>query len=232
MARATVKEFRPEAGFGTLRFEDGTEMPFDVAASNRRDVVGGAPCEVTVGPGRTGRPKVTLVEFALRDDREVTLARFVAHAHENGLLVVWTAEDAARAARDVLGEARGSRTLNTPSAAALLEAYYEHGATDRARRERVIVLDWRQGQEATTDVVAEFARVAGLDERDPAARPDPYFDLTGTLQPLADWYDELFERTGRPERWLTFPTEADFEVFVLRDPKTIRQDEADLPLFS
>jgi hypothetical protein len=101
MPRAIVKEFRPQAGFGTLALEDGLEMPFDIAASNKCDVRAGEVCEATIAPGRTGRPKVTLVVFPLESDRMTDLDAFVTYAHRNGLLTDWTLADAKRAVREL-----------------------------------------------------------------------------------------------------------------------------------
>ncbi len=241
MPRAIVKEFRPEAGFGTLALEDGSEMLFDVAASNKRDVRAGETCEATIAPGRTGRPKVTLVVFPLQADRMTDLDAFVTYARRNGLLTEWTLADAKRAVRELFD---GDATrIDRAAAAALLEEYYDHGATLRARRDRVLVLDWHHVQEE--DVVAAFREITGV----PGVRilkhlgdavvladaagigADESVDLTGTLQPLGDWFDELLDRAGRRERWWPVASDDDFEIFVLRDPASFQQSASDLPLF-
>ena len=110
--RGVVKEFRAEAGFGKLALDDGSEMPFDVAASNKRDVRVGEAGEVTLGQGLRGQPKVTLIQFPLLADRTVSLKRFLAHAQANGLLTEWTAKEARAAGRDLdvdLGSVRWAR---------------------------------------------------------------------------------------------------------------------------
>lgn len=221
--RGIVKEFRPEAGFGKLGLEDGSEMSFDVAASNKRDVRVGEPCEVTVGKGLRGQPKVTLVQFPLRADRTVDVAELVRRAGKYGLLTEWTANDGRAAAREL---GLDDSALDAGGAAALVEAYYGHGVTERSRRDRVIVLDWRHGQEVD-DVVEAMAGVAAISGLRVAQRlegtvvvrdgdVEESIDLTGTLQALADFLDEALERRGRAERWMAMATWADFEIFALR----------------
>jgi hypothetical protein len=242
MPRAIVKEFRPEAGFGTLALEDGSEMSFDVAASNKRDVRAGETCEATIAPGRTGRPKVTLVVFPLKAHRSTDLDAFVTYAHRNGLLTDWTLADAKRAVRELFDGGDAMR-IDRAGAAAMLEAYYDHGATLRARRDRVLVLDWQNCQEE--DVVAAFKEITDV----PGVRvlkhlggavvladaagvgAEESVDLTGTLQPLGDWFDELLDRAGRRERWWPVASDGDCEIFVLRDPASFQQSASDLPLF-
>ena len=222
--RGMVKEFRPEAGFGTLRLEDGSDMSFDVAASNKRDVRVGESCEVTLGKGLRGQPKVTLVQFPLRADRTLGVANLLARARKFGLLTEWTANEARAAARELGLDASA---LDHGGTAALIEAYYGHGVTERSRRDGVLVLDWRHGQEVE-DPVRAMATVAAISDLAVVQRlegtvvvrdgdVEESVDLTGTLQPLADFFDDALERRGRAERWLPMSTEADFEIFVLRE---------------
>ena len=123
----------------------------------------------------------------------------------------------------------------------MIEAHYGHGPTARARRDRVLVLDWRHGQdvENVVEVMASVAEADGLKVvqdlggtivvRD--CEVEASIDLTGTLQPLAEFLDEALERRGRAERWCTMRTDGDFEIFVLRRPDAVVRSDADLPLF-
>jgi hypothetical protein len=215
-------------------------MPFDIAASNKRDVRVGDVCEATIAPGRTGRPKVSLVVFPLEADRTTDLGAFVVYAQRNGLLTDWTLDDAKRAFRELFDG--DPARLDRAAAAALLEAYYGHGATPRARHDRVLVLDWRRGQEE--DAVASFMEISGvagvriLEQLDDAVvladadgiGANESVDLTGTLQPLMEWFDDLLDRVGRRERWWTIGTGGDFEIFALREQASSRQSASDLPL--
>lgn len=222
--RGIVKEFRSEAGFGKLTLADGSEMSFDVAASNKRDIAVGEAAEVTIGRGLRGQPKVTLVEFPLAEDRVVAAGAFLASAHASGLLLEWTARDLRSAAKALDLDASA---IDGAAAGALLEAYYDHGATERATRDRVLVVDWRHGQdvEHVAEVMAGLAAISDvvvLERLDGAVivrdgdRTES-IDLTGTLQALADFFDDALERRARPERFRTLPTDGDFEIFVLRD---------------
>lgn len=238
MARATVVTFTPEAGFGRLRLENGSELPFDMSTSNKRDVAVGDVCEVTVGVGRKGQPKATLVLFPLESDRRIPFVDALELLHRHRLLISLDVVAVRALAVEVLGSELTD--LGYSECTALVEAHYGHGLSDLARADGVLIYDWRHGQETTT-VVDDFlvagdlagVRIArrfegAVELVDGGATED--IDLTGTLEPLVEWMNGALARRRRGERWYALPSGGDFEAFVLRTAAEARPPKKGLQL--
>ena len=238
MTRATVATFTPEAGFGRLLLDDGSELAFDVSTSNKRDVAVGDVCEVTVGVGRTGQPKATLVLFPLKSDLRLPVARALAQLHRLRLLASLDVDALRKLAADVLGSV--PIDLGASDCVALVEAHYGHGPNDLARADQVLIYDWRHVQETET-VFEDFLAASDLEGPQVAQRREGAvemidgnhiegIDLTGTLEPLTEWMNEALARRQRAERWYTLGVNSDFEVFVLRIAAEVTPRKGDLEL--
>jgi len=139
---ATVKEFDPTKGFGTLTLDTGEEIPFDISVTNRREPKPNDRAEVTLALGWKGKPKAKLVVFERDEDRAPTFAYSVGQLRAFGFLREWSVEQA-RAAAVQIWDDEVPTNLTRSDAGSLLQRYYGETLGDRGRSEGVITLDRR-----------------------------------------------------------------------------------------
>jgi len=206
MPTATVKEFDPTKGFGTLVLESGEELLFDIAVANKREPRAGDRAEVTIGVGWKGRPKATLVVFEVEEDRSPTFANGVEQLRAFGFLRAWDAAQARAAAEELYDEVPAR--LGRGDAGALLQRYYGEGLTDRGRAEGVITLDWRYGQ-VTQQPIADICALC----------PEPItveHELGESLLPLLAAINDVLAARGSVHRFFSLDVDSDFYVITCR----------------
>lgn len=137
MPSATVKEFDPTKGFGTLTLDTGEEIPFDIAAANKREPKPNDRAEVTLGVGWKGKPKAKLVVFEREADPVIPFAHAVEQLHAFGFLRQWDVKQAQAAANQIWDGEDGAEIARS-DAAQLLDRYYGERLGERGRAEGVI----------------------------------------------------------------------------------------------
>lgn len=209
MPKGTVKAFETEKGFGTVVLETGEELPFDISASNIRDVKAGQVAEVTVGVGYKGQPKAKLLIFEVESDRAPSFATGLKQLQQHGFLSTWDAKQVKAAAREILDEVPSK--LLREDAGALLQHYYGEGLSARGRTDGVITLDWRFGQVTQTPAEDLLALCpAGHDLTVPSV------DLTQGLLPLVQALNDALAERGVGERFYSLDFEGDYYVIAYR----------------
>jgi cold shock CspA family protein len=152
MPAATVKEFDPMKGFGTLVLEDGEELIFDIAIANKREPRAGDRAEVTIGVGWKGRPKAKLVVFEATEDIFPPFDGGIEQLRAFGFFRTWNMAQARAAATEVLGGV--PVRLARGQAGALMKGYYGIGASELGRAEGVLLVDKRMASAAVADLRA------------------------------------------------------------------------------
>lgn len=140
MPRGTITAWDASHGRGTLRLEDGVELPFDGSVITRDSLTPGLEAEVVTTIGVSGQLKVRLVLVDEHAPAERPFEDGFDDLQLLGLLSGWSVHDARTAVGD------DAPVMTRESAAALLLAYYGEGSVNaRAGSDRVLVLDEHLG---------------------------------------------------------------------------------------
>ncbi len=245
-----IVAFSTEQGFGRVRLDDGTEMPFDVGASTTVPVVGDV-VRVEIGVGRLGRPKVIALASLddteeSDDDHEVSFADALAALRAEGLARELSDKRAASLAADLFGDDADEEDFGAGDLLDVLAAYYDEGAKGaaRAQHDKWLAHDWRFGQE-TDDVVAEIAALVGepllvqvsnagstltLRERSGATHAIDFSAKSMTsLATIVSLWNELLARAGDRRRFYSLDTGGDWFAFYLLEPERAERLRRSLP---
>ncbi len=225
MPRGTVAVFEVTKGFGTVKLETGEELPFDISASNKREIRVGEAAEVTVGVGYTGKPRAKLVVFELEADRAPTFVNGIEQLQQLGFLKEWDLKQAKSAARETFDDVPSK--LSRGEAGGLFQRYYGEGLSQRGRREGVLVLDGRFGQ-VTQTLAQDLHAISGgnvIEVRDQGSSAfvnGRSVDISEGLEPLLSELNLALEKEST-HRFFSLDFDGDFFAVVFRSAKFTSQ---------
>lgn len=179
MPGATVKEFDPTKGFGTLTLDTGEDLSFDIAVANTRDPKPGDRVEVTLGVGWKGRPKATLVIFQRNEQKGPPFGQAIEQLRAFGFLRDWDVEQARTTAKQMWDDGIPAH-VTRGDAAALLHRYYG----ERGRAEGVVTID-RRFQIVTPAWLAEVGALCDV-RVEAASLPQALVEINAALVARGD----------------------------------------------
>jgi len=108
--------------------QHGEELPFDISASNKREIRVGDSAEVTIGIGYTGKPKAKMLVFEVETDRAPTFQAGFKQLQSFGFLKQWDLKQAKAAAKELLDDMPAK--LLRATTGELLRKYYGEGISE------------------------------------------------------------------------------------------------------